>query len=108
MERRHLGEFAIDAVVIGNVAGNDLQQIIDLAAHAVEFHHVGNARHALGKGLQPFVGVMGGLACLVHALVPGQFVRTGSNVIRGLNARMVLSRRRQPLAAPGCLTDASS
>jgi hypothetical protein len=32
------------------------------------------------------------LACLVHALVPGLFVRTGSESIRRLHDRMVVNR----------------
>ncbi|HVJ39904.1 MAG TPA: DUF6356 family protein [Dongiaceae bacterium] len=34
------------------------------------------------------------LACFVHALVPGLFVRTGSNAIRSLYERMVTHRHR--------------
>jgi len=39
--------------------------------------------------------VLAGLACCVHALVPGLFVRTGSAAISELHERMVLSRRRR-------------
>jgi hypothetical protein len=39
--------------------------------------------------------VCAGLACLVHALVPGLFVRTGSLAIAELHGRMVLNRRRR-------------
>ncbi len=35
-----------------------------------------------------------GLACLVHALVPGLFVKTGSAAVTGLYDRMVAHRRR--------------
>lgn len=35
-----------------------------------------------------------GLALLVHALVPGLFVRTGSAAITGLHDRMIAHRRR--------------
>ena len=42
--------------------------------------------------------LMGGLACLVHALVPGLFVRTGSNTITRLHETMVLHRRRKRAA----------
>ncbi len=41
-----------------------------------------------------------GLACLVHALFPFLFVKTGSQAIAGLYERMVTSRRRHP---PGLL-----
>jgi hypothetical protein len=36
-----------------------------------------------------------GLACFVHALVPGLFVRTGSLAVTELHERMVVSRRRR-------------
>jgi hypothetical protein len=42
---------------------------------------------------------LAGLACLVHALVPGFFVRTGSLAIAELHERMVVSRRRRDGAA---------
>jgi hypothetical protein len=38
--------------------------------------------------------ILAGLACLVHGLVPGLFVRTGSDAIRELHDRMVTNRRR--------------
>lgn len=43
-----------------------------------------------------FAGTMllAGLACFVHALVPGLFVRTGSNAIGRLHDRMIANRRR--------------
>lgn len=45
--------------------------------------------------------ILGGLACLVHGLVPGLFVKTGSSTIRRLHDRMVSHRRRQPDSMPG-------
>jgi Family of unknown function (DUF6356) len=46
-------------------------------------------RHAFGFG----VALLGAaLACLVHALVPGLFVRTGSEAITRLHDRMVVHR----------------
>jgi hypothetical protein len=53
--------------------------------------------------------ISAGLACLVHAFVPGLFVRTGSQTIEQLHQRMVVARRgpnrtsgepHQDLAAP--------
>lgn len=44
--------------------------------------------------------ILAGLACLVHAVLPFLFVKTGSRVIEGLYGRMVTSRRRH---APGHL-----
>lgn len=44
-----------------------------------------------------------GLACLVHALIPGAFTKTGSKAVRHLYERMVAARHRhqtnQPVAA---------
>ena len=37
--------------------------------------------------------VCAGLACLVHAVLPFLFVRTGSRTIAELNDRMVINRR---------------
>jgi hypothetical protein len=46
-------------------------------------------RHASGFG----IALLGaGLACLVHALVPGLFVRTGSDAIARLHDRMIVHR----------------
>jgi len=42
--------------------------------------------------------VAGGIACLVHALVPGLFVRTGSATIVRLHAAMVTHRDRRRTA----------
>lgn len=41
--------------------------------------------------------ILGGLACLVHALLPFAFERTGSNAIRSLHERMVTHRARKPV-----------
>jgi hypothetical protein len=46
----------------------------------------------------------GGLACLVHAVLPFLFVKTGSDAIRALHDRMVVNRRRHPLP-DGTLAD---
>lgn len=35
------------------------------------------------------------LACVVHALVPGLCVSTGSRAVADLNERLVVNRRRQ-------------
>lgn len=51
--------------------------------------------------------VFAGLACLVHAVLPFLFVRTGSATITALHERMVLHRRapagEQPHRASGAL-----
>ncbi len=38
--------------------------------------------------------ILGGLACLVHGLLPFLFVKTGSNAIAGLHGRMITHRVR--------------
>lgn len=47
--------------------------------------------HASGFGLSMIVA---GIACLVHAIIPGWFVSTGSNTIRRLHDRMIANRKR--------------
>jgi hypothetical protein len=42
--------------------------------------------------------VFAGFACLVHAVLPFLFVRTGSQAIAELNERMILKRSGLPLA----------
>jgi hypothetical protein len=58
------------------------------AAGETYFAHL---RTAAGFGFQM---VFAGLACLVHALLPFLFVRTGSDCICRLHERMVARRRR--------------
>lgn len=41
--------------------------------------------------------VLTGCACLIHALLPFLFVKTGSQQIAALYDRMVANRRRNPL-----------
>jgi hypothetical protein len=40
--------------------------------------------------------ILGGLACLVHAVLPFLCASTGSGTIKRLHKRMVVSRRRVP------------
>lgn len=40
-----------------------------------------------------FSMLFAGLGCLVHALIPGIFITTGSDAIRRLHKRMVINRR---------------
>ena len=44
--------------------------------------------------------LLGGLACLVHAIFPFLCTATGSRIIQELNERMVTHRRRTP--GPPC------
>jgi hypothetical protein len=59
--------------------------------------------HAVGESYVEHMGMsfgfgramlLGGLACLLHGIFPFLFVRTGSNTIRELHARMVTHRTR--------------
>ena len=49
---------------------------------------------ASGFGLRM---VLTGLACMVHAVLPYLFVKTGSQQISALYDRMVANRRRNPV-----------
>lgn len=48
--------------------------------------------------------LVAGLACMVHAVLPFLFTKTGSQAITELHDRMVLNRRRE--AAEGGVEDA--
>jgi hypothetical protein len=45
--------------------------------------------------------ILGGIACLLHGLLPFLFTRTGSSTIALLHERMVISRRRRSDPPPG-------
>jgi hypothetical protein len=58
-------------------------------------------QHLVAAGTFGLRMVLGGLACLVHGLLPFLFERTGSNCVTDLHQRMVARlRRAQPSAAP--------
>jgi len=42
--------------------------------------------------------VLAGVACLIHGVLPFLFQRTGSRAVSDLNDRMLVNRRRVPLA----------
>jgi Family of unknown function (DUF6356) len=44
--------------------------------------------------------VLGGIACMIHAVLPFMFVRTGSRTIAELNERMIVNRRTAPGSLP--------
>jgi len=48
--------------------------------------------------------VVAGLACMVHAVLPFVFVRTGSQAIEELNAEMLAVKRAAALKANAALT----
>jgi hypothetical protein len=47
-------------------------------------------RHALEFGVSM---IRGGLACIIHALLPGLFARTASTTVLRLHDRMIATRR---------------
>jgi len=49
-------------------------------------------RHLAVAGGFGLAMIGGGLACLVHAVLPCAFTRTGSGVVRRLHDRMVANR----------------
>lgn len=59
--------------------------------------------HALGFGWRM---VFAGIACMIHALIPALFVRTGSETVTTLHDRMVVNRKRlsQRESAPASTT----
>ncbi|SDQ81447.1 DUF6356 family protein [Pseudoxanthomonas sp. CF125] len=61
------------------------------------FAHMGVAA-SFGKAM-----LLGGLACIVHAVVPGLCVRTGSTVVADLHRRMVTHR-----SGPSCAQEQSN
>ncbi len=48
--------------------------------------------------------VLAGVACMVHALLPFVFVRTGSQAIEALNAEMLAVKRAAALRANAAVT----
>ncbi|HEX4002353.1 MAG TPA: DUF6356 family protein [Candidatus Acidoferrales bacterium] len=58
-----------------------------------------------GQHLQSALGfslsmIGGGLACMVHAVFPFLFEKTGSTTIRGLHERMIAHRSRVAVSGP--------
>jgi hypothetical protein len=62
-----------------------LRQIFLEHPESVGETYLAHQRHAFGFGLSM---IAGGLACLVHGLVPSMFLRTGSETISRLHSRM--------------------
>lgn len=44
--------------------------------------------------------ILGGLACLVHAIIPALFTRTGSRIIAGLYGKMIAARGAKKHGSP--------
>lgn len=55
--------------------------------------YFGHLVHAAGFGLRM---ILGGVACIVHGLLPFLFVKTGSRQIESLHGRMIVHRSRLP------------
>ncbi len=51
-------------------------------------------RHLASAAGFGFALIRAGLACIVHGLFPFLFLRTGSDAVRDLHARMVVQRHR--------------
>jgi len=66
----------------------------------VDERYLTHARHALGFSAYLFLG---GVVCLVHAVLPFLFERSGSDIIRRLNDRMVVNRHRLTPATPSAM-----
>jgi hypothetical protein len=45
--------------------------------------------------------ILGGLACMVHGVLPFLFTSTGSQTVKRLHERMVVSRHRAPVTPVG-------
>ena len=58
--------------------------------NSVGENYLQHLAHALRFSTKMFYG---GLACLIHALVPCLCVRTGSEAITGLHDKMVVNRK---------------
>ena len=70
----------------------ELQRLLNEHPASVGETYTEHCRHAAGFG---FSMIFGGVACLLHALLPWMFVCTGSKVITRLHDRMVVNRHRQ-------------
>jgi len=76
----------------------DLHRLFTEHPQSVEESYLQHLVAAATFGLRM---VLGGLACLVHGLLPFLFVRTGSNCVTDLHQRMVARQRKaQSPAAP--------
>ena len=67
--------------------------------------HPGTVGETYGQHFQSALGfslsmIGGGLACMVHAVFPFLFEKTGSATIRSLHERMIAHRSRVALSGP--------
>jgi len=87
-------DFAIASPTrFGSLSGMNTVRANPFTAHpaAAGESYLAHLRTAAGFGFQL---LFAGLACLVHALLPFLFVRTGSDCISRLHERMSARRRR--------------
>jgi hypothetical protein len=76
----------------------DLEDLFTAHPRSVGETYLQHFVAAAGFGLRM---VLGGLACLVHALLPFLFERTGSNCVTDLHQRMVARQRKAQLPVAG-------
>jgi hypothetical protein len=59
-------------------------------------HSIGESygEHLQTAGSFGMTMIVAGMACLVHALIPGLFIKTGSSAIARLHQRMIVNRSR--------------
>jgi hypothetical protein len=74
--------------------------------HRIFTEHPASVGETYGEHLAKAAGfgtrmMLAGMACMVHAVLPFLFVRTGSQAISQLNDRMVVSRRARPAIGLG-------
>jgi Family of unknown function (DUF6356) len=72
---------------------------LPMSLHGLFTDHPASVGETYGEHLLAATGfalrmVLGGLACLVHALLPFLFERTASNCVTELHQRMVARQRR--------------
>ncbi len=60
---------------------------------SVDETYLQHLTHASSFGIRM---MLGGLACILHGILPFLFVKTGSRQIETLHDRMVLNRRKMP------------
>jgi len=83
-----------DRIANNASVGDGTMQRLSFTAHpaSVGESYLQHLHHAAGFAASM---IKGGLAVLVHAVLPFLFVKTGSGVIADLNTRMVTNRRQQ-------------
>lgn len=60
MEVGNLDYLAINSVIIRDISGYDLQQIVDVSAHSIEFQHLRNLGNTFRQTIKPLFAMLGG------------------------------------------------